>query len=64
MTNRRLKAVAYSVPLLARAPMGSWPGEYWRVQNPFPADADFLWSYTEPDGRACVFVFEHESFAP
>jgi len=59
---RRLKAIEYSVPLLARAVSGSRPGEFWRVQNPLPGDAAFLWCYQPSDGHSVVFVFQHDSF--
>lgn len=60
---RRLKAVEYTVPLLARAVSGTHEEDWWRVQNPLPVDAAFLWCWQPPDGRSVVFVFEHESFA-
>jgi hypothetical protein len=58
----RLVAVPYSVPLLAQHPLGSRPNEYYRLQNPLPEDAEFVWSYMAPDGRSVYFVFCHESF--
>ena len=59
---RRLVRVEYSVPLLARASSGTGERDWWRVQNPLPADAVFLWAYMAPDGRSVSFVFEHDSF--
>ena len=58
----RLRAIEYSVPLLAQATSGSRPGEFWRVQNPLPGDAEFIHCFMGEDNRSVVFVFHHESF--
>lgn len=58
----RLKAVEYSVPLLAVAPRGTRYGEYWRVQNPLPEDSELVYTFMGAQDRSVVFVFTHESF--
>ena len=59
----RLEAVEFSIPLLATAVEGQRNGEYWRVQNPLPEDAEFVYCFMTESQRSVVFVFTHPTFA-